>query len=89
VNPVVFLTFQSGSRASDLRTVVLAGEPRVNQATGVLTAELAEGRWSALPWWNVKVHGREADDRSFEIPVEMVRKIQAALQIILTYRVTR
>lgn len=60
---MVFLTYQSGPRRSDLRTVVL-------------TAELAEGIYSALPWWNTKVHGRAAGDTAFEIAVELVRKLR-------------
>jgi hypothetical protein len=40
---MISLTYQLGSRRSDLRTVVLTGKPGANAATGTLTAELAEG----------------------------------------------
>jgi hypothetical protein len=57
--------------------VVLNGKPRVNAATSTLTAELAEGTYSALGWWNAKVHGRVAGDTTFEIAVELVRRVRS------------
>jgi hypothetical protein len=83
---VIFVTYRSGPRESNLRTVLLEGsKPRHRSAVldgklqpVALCGTLAEGRFSALAWWNTEVHGRAADDRTFEIPAELVRKVRAA-----------
>ncbi len=82
---MVFVTYQSGPRASDLRTVVLTGKPRIAARSrsgkvvmDLLVGTLAEGKYSAHAWWQTEVFGSAPADHTFMVPAEMVRKVRAA-----------
>jgi hypothetical protein len=80
---VLAVTYQSGPRHSDLRTVLIVGKPKIQMAVrkgglcaASLTVTLAEGRRSAKPFWD-DVLGMDSDDYTFVIPAELVRGVRS------------
>jgi hypothetical protein len=74
------ITYQSGSRRSDLRTVIAEDVQRAvvllpSGRLEVLTAKLLHGTTCAHRFWADEL-GLDADDDTFSCPAEMVRAVR-------------